>query len=427
MAGIPARLLRVGFVGELGYEIHVPSSQGEALWDALMEAGQAHDIRPFGVEAQRVLRLEKGHIIIGQDTDAMTSPDEVDMAWAIAKKKPFFVGGRSIELRRRHPSKRKLVGFTIEDPRAPIPLESNLVLRGGEMVGFITSVARSPNAGQDHRLGLHRGRRGRAGRAPGDQADLGQDDHRPGLRAAFLRSRQQAPGDVAMVAPSEHRQRSFLARKLIAAGASFGQLGDGAVALDFGATDAERAAAESLGLTDLSPLPRCGFKGAGTSAWVSACGADLPGAPNQATRQPGGELIARLAPEEALILGALDSDGPGLVQTLSDAWSGEPGTGYPLPRQDSHCWLYVSGRHAAAMFLKICAVDLRPHKFADLSIAQTSVARASGIVIRDDRGGTLGYHLLADSASAAFIWDCLLDAMVEFDGRPVGLTALRGA
>ena len=144
VAGIPARFMRVGFVGELGYEIHVPSGYGEALWDALLEAGEAHDIRPFGVEAQRLLRLEKGHVIIGQDTDAMSSPDEIDMAWAIAKKKVFFVGGRSIELRRRHPSKRKLVGFTIEHPAAPVPLESNLVLRDGEMVGFVTSVARSP-------------------------------------------------------------------------------------------------------------------------------------------------------------------------------------------------------------------------------------------------------------------------------------------
>lgn len=144
VAGIPARLMRVGFVGELGYEIHVPTACGEALWDALIEAGKSEGIRPFGVEAQRVLRLEKGHIIIGQDTDAMTTPDEVDMAWAIAKKKVFFVGGRSIELRRRHPSKRKLVGFELPDD-APLPEESNLVLRDGEMVGFIASVARSPN------------------------------------------------------------------------------------------------------------------------------------------------------------------------------------------------------------------------------------------------------------------------------------------
>ncbi|RMD61265.1 MAG: FAD-binding protein [Alphaproteobacteria bacterium] len=148
VAGIPARLLRVGFVGELGYEIHVPSSMGEALWDALIEAGRAADLRPFGVEAQRILRLEKGHIIIGQDTDAMTFPHEVDMTWAIARKKPFFVGARSIALRAARPLARKLVGFAIDGPRAPLPRESNLVLRGGEIAGFVTSVARSPSLGK---------------------------------------------------------------------------------------------------------------------------------------------------------------------------------------------------------------------------------------------------------------------------------------
>jgi len=150
--GVPARLIRIGFVGELGYEVHVPMSQGEALWDAIMDAGREFGIRPFGVEAQRVLRLEKGHIIIGQDTDAMSFPHEVDMAWAIAKKKPFFVGGRSIEQRLRQPMERKLVGFTIEDAGAavgvPGPDESNIVLRGEEVVGFVTSVAFSPALGK---------------------------------------------------------------------------------------------------------------------------------------------------------------------------------------------------------------------------------------------------------------------------------------
>src|SRR6185312_14694245 len=95
VAGVPCRLLRVGFVGELGYEIHMPAHYGEHVWDALMEAGKPLGIRPFGVEAQRVLRLEKGHIIIGQDTDGLTHPYEADMAWAVAKSKPFFVGQRS--------------------------------------------------------------------------------------------------------------------------------------------------------------------------------------------------------------------------------------------------------------------------------------------------------------------------------------------
>jgi sarcosine oxidase subunit alpha len=145
VAGIPARLLRVGFVGELGYEIHVPASQGEALWDALMAAGGTQGIRPFGVEAQRVLRLEKGHIIIGQDTDGLTHPLEADMGWAIAKSKPYFMGGRSIAIQMARPLTRKLVGFTLEDPSAPLPEECHLTVRDGKITGRVTSAVRSPS------------------------------------------------------------------------------------------------------------------------------------------------------------------------------------------------------------------------------------------------------------------------------------------
>lgn len=148
VAGIPARLMRVGFVGELGYEIHVPASMGEALWDRLMEAGKPHGIRPFGIEAQRVLRLEKGHIIIGQDTDGLTHPYETDMAWALAKNKPYFMGGRSIEIQQRSGLTRKLVGFTLDDPNAPVPEECHLVLRGQEIVGRVTSSVISPSVGK---------------------------------------------------------------------------------------------------------------------------------------------------------------------------------------------------------------------------------------------------------------------------------------
>ena len=144
VAGIPCRLLRVGFVGELGYEVHAPWSMGEALWDALLEAGAEHDIRPFGVEAQRLLRLEKGHIIVGQDTDGLTQPHEADMAWAIARRKPFFVGGRAIEIQMKRGLERKLVGFTITGPTAPVPKECQLVVREGEITGRVTSAAYSP-------------------------------------------------------------------------------------------------------------------------------------------------------------------------------------------------------------------------------------------------------------------------------------------
>ncbi len=144
VAGVAARVIRVGFVGELGYEVHVPQHCGEALWDALIVAGAEFSIEPFGIEAQRILRLEKGHIIIGQDTDAMSNPAEVQMGWAIAKNKPFFVGGRSIQELNKAPLKRSLVGFVINDLEAPIPLESHLVLDGDRMTGRVTSCNFSP-------------------------------------------------------------------------------------------------------------------------------------------------------------------------------------------------------------------------------------------------------------------------------------------
>ena len=148
VAGIPARLLRIGFVGELGYELHAPASQGEALWDALMKAGRDLGIRPFGIVAQRILRLEKGHIIIGQDTDDLTHPYEADMAWAISRKKPFFVGRRAIDIQMEHGLERKLVGFTIPDPAAPVPDECHLVVRGADILGRVTSIAASPILGK---------------------------------------------------------------------------------------------------------------------------------------------------------------------------------------------------------------------------------------------------------------------------------------
>src|SRR5439155_111405 len=101
-------------------------------------------VRPFGVEAKRVLRLEKGHIIVGQDSDGLTSPYEADMAWAIGRNKAFFVGSRAIEAQRERGLTRRLVGFTIDDQAAPVPEECHLVVRGAAITGRVTSAVRSP-------------------------------------------------------------------------------------------------------------------------------------------------------------------------------------------------------------------------------------------------------------------------------------------
>jgi sarcosine oxidase subunit alpha len=148
VAGIPVRVLRVGFVGELGYEIHCPAGFGEALWDRIATAGQPFGIKPFGVEAQRILRLEKGHIIIGQDTDGLTNPLEADMGWALSKTKPFYLGKRAIEMQAAKGMTRKLVGFVLTDAAAPAPKECHLVIASGDIAGRVTSVTQSPSLGK---------------------------------------------------------------------------------------------------------------------------------------------------------------------------------------------------------------------------------------------------------------------------------------
>jgi sarcosine oxidase, subunit alpha len=137
-----ARLLRVGFVGELGYEIHVPASRGPEVWRALFAAGVPRGLRPFGVEAQRVLRLEKGHLIVGQDTDGLTDPNEANAMWAVAMKKPFFVGQRSLRILQARGPRQKLVGIEL-GPTAPLPKECHLIIDKGAIAGRVTSVTHS--------------------------------------------------------------------------------------------------------------------------------------------------------------------------------------------------------------------------------------------------------------------------------------------
>lgn len=150
IAGVRARFLRVGFVGEWGCEIHIPAYSAALVWDAIVQAGKPHGLRPFGVEAQRILRLEKAHLIVSQDTDGLTNPFEANMAWAVKDDKPFFIGQRSLRIIRAKPIKRTLVGFALpkETEADRVPKECHLIIKNRDIVGRVTSVTRSPTLDQ---------------------------------------------------------------------------------------------------------------------------------------------------------------------------------------------------------------------------------------------------------------------------------------
>ena len=136
VAEMPCLALRIGFVGELGYELHCPATLGEQVWDALVAAGA----RPFGLEAQRVLRLEKSHIIVGQDTDSESNLLSARMPWIVKHDKEDFVGKWALPYAQE---REKLVGFTTD----ALPPEGAQIVRDGRITGRVTSVRRSAELG----------------------------------------------------------------------------------------------------------------------------------------------------------------------------------------------------------------------------------------------------------------------------------------
>ena len=160
VAGVPARLARVSFSGELAYELHVPAWHGLEVWEAVMAAGEPFGIEPYGTEAMHVLRAEKGYVIVGQDTDGSVTPHDLGMDWIVNLSKGDFVGRRS--LRRAdvvRPDRKQLVGLAPADGRTLLPEGAQLVFEDtGEipmpLAGHVTSSYRSAALGRAFALAM---------------------------------------------------------------------------------------------------------------------------------------------------------------------------------------------------------------------------------------------------------------------------------
>jgi sarcosine oxidase subunit alpha len=136
-------LWRIGFTGELSYELHVPAGYGLHVWERLLERGADLGIGAFGVEAQRILRLEKGHFIVGQDTDGLTRGFSAALEWAIKLDKDDFVGKPELAWQDADGSGPRLVGLQPVDSSV-VPEEASLIVEGSHIAGRITSSRMSP-------------------------------------------------------------------------------------------------------------------------------------------------------------------------------------------------------------------------------------------------------------------------------------------
>ena len=168
ICGVPVRLFRVSFTGELGFEVNVPASAGAAVWETMHSAGASFGVTPYGTEAMHVMRAEKGYIIIGQETDGTVTPGDVGLDWAIGKNKRDFVGKRSLsrcELKAE--GRPQLVGLSSVDGRTVLPEGAQLVTAAGPpplaSLGHVTSAYFSAALQKPIALALLRGGRARMG------------------------------------------------------------------------------------------------------------------------------------------------------------------------------------------------------------------------------------------------------------------------
>lgn len=144
IAGVPCGVYRLSFTGETSYELHHPVRHSADLWHRLMELGSELGIAPHGLQTLQTLRLEKGHIIIGMDTEPDTTPWRLGMDWAVKMDKPDFVGRPALSRLARIPLTKKLVGLVVDGES---PVDGTPVYRDGDIAGYVTSAAWSPVLG----------------------------------------------------------------------------------------------------------------------------------------------------------------------------------------------------------------------------------------------------------------------------------------
>jgi sarcosine oxidase, subunit alpha len=150
VAGVACHVMRLSFTGEASFELHHAADRSVELWRALMTAGRDLGIKPHGLQALFGLRLEKGHVIVGMDSEMDSTPTRLNMDWAVKMSKPDFLGKSALARIAELPNERRLFGFTIP---GDAPTEGSPIWIGGNIVGHVASSFTSPLLGHGVMLG----------------------------------------------------------------------------------------------------------------------------------------------------------------------------------------------------------------------------------------------------------------------------------
>ena len=394
-------LLRLGFTGELSYELHVPASYGLYVWETLIKCGRDLGIEPFGIEAQRIMRLEKGHVIVGQDTDGLTQAFSLGLGKFIKLAKPDFVGKPELKWQSERSDYSRLVGLWPADPTL-VPPEASLIVNRDRILGRITSsrmsltlqrsicmalvsedlshpgISLSPSGLPDGRLCV-------GGRLPNDAS-------------TSIRKGQDCVAETVPIA------RSPITPAL-------------PVTLVAGWEMSAKRSAATLRLTDCTPCGKVLVRAGLGSAIARVLGVSR----GRVSRDTSGRLVAGIGHEEWLIIGSPDLPLPSRVTERSDGGP-EPVTIVDVTH--ARALMRIVGADSAKVMSKLCGIDFGDKATPDNTALRTSMAGLVVEVIRSDlanRPGRAGsdtayccYLVLCERSAGQYLFNTLLDAGEEF-------------
>jgi sarcosine oxidase subunit alpha len=408
VCGLPARVARVSFSGELAYEINVAWSDAAALWDAVWAVGEPIGLVPYGTETMHVLRAEKGYPIVGQDTDGTVTPQDLGMSWVVSKRKPDYLGKRSHARAENHRADRKqLVGLLPLDRELVLPEGSQLVddavvtdgrlrTRPVPMLGHVTSSYPSVALGRPFALALCAAGRDRVGGTVHVVVD--GEPHPVAVVGPVLVDpdglRRDGVGDLAPVTLGRSGSAG-LPRSPLA------ELADDLFAVAAGRPDAGVGLAEMPLGTQVSVRVRPGTDAA--ERVTALLGTPLPAATGEVA-PAGADTVLCLGPDEYLML-AGPGHGAGLAGQLAGALGVE---GAAIDVSAARTTLRVTGPRARRVLAHGTGVDLdrlRPGR-----CAQTLLAQCAVIIVSDGVPGTADDQLrvLVRSSFAAHLARWLL-------------------
>ncbi len=421
LAGVEGCVLwRIGFTGELSYELHVPASYGLHVWEALLEHGRDLGVAPFGVEAQRTLRLEKGHAIVGQDTDGLTRAGSAGLGPLVKLDKDEFVGRPELVWQHASGAGARLVGLAPVDGSV-VPPEASLLVdgdvprppAGGDAIlGRITSSRLSPTLGRAVCLAQLDAAHAAAGtvvtvRLPdGTRTAARVTEHLAQVDpdGARLRAASDEPVGPARAFPQPAPRSPLSASPL-----SPSPLSPSRALSAREAGPGVRESGTGVDLGDLSMLAKVLVRAPYDGAAAAVLGTRF----GRTVRDPHGALVVGSGPGEWLVLD--EPDAP-LLPRLEALLAPVDEFVSVVDVSHGRALMRLSGARSADVLALVCAIDLSDDAVPDGAALRTSVAGVVTDLVRDDTGGR-SYLLHCERSSGQYLLDALVDAGGAFGDR----------